>query len=258
MIHSTAIVSPKAKIGKNVTIGPFAIIEENVTIEDNCRIDARVSIVGHTTIGSGTTIRIGSVIGGEPQDLSYDGSRSYTKIGKNCRFSEYITINRGAMPESTTIIGNNVMLMAMVHIAHNCQIADHVIIANNTVLGGHVHVEKQAFLSASLAIHQFVRIGRLAMAGGLNRIVQDLPPFCMMQEEVIQGINAVGLRRSNIQAETRKAIRQAVKIFFFKELNRINALKEIENKFPNIPEIKEFVDFIAQTERGIISGRIKK
>lgn len=255
-IDPRAVIAQGAKIGNNVNIAPYAVIDENVTIGDNCQIGPHVHLTGYTTIGNGTEIHAGAVIGDKPQDISFDDATvSYVDIGENCRIREYVTIHRGTEPDSHTVVGNNVMLMAFVHLGHNCQIANDVVIANATLLAGRVTVAEHAVISGGVMIHQFVRVGRLAMIGGGNAVTQDVPPFCLMQDNCIQGSNAIGLRRANMSDIARNSIHDAVKIYFFQQLARMGAVEEIQKSCAPCPELQEFIDFVLTTKRGITSGR---
>ena len=225
-IDSRAAVAEGTKIGKDVEIGPFAVIDSTVEIGDDCKIGPHVFLTGNTRIGRGTVIHTGAIIGDEPQDVQYNGEESFTVIGEDCTIREYVTIHRGTETDSYTRVGNHVMLMAFSHLGHNCQIADHVIVANATLLAGRVEVECNAFISAGCMVHQFVRIGRLAMLGGGNIITQDVPPFCMFQDQCIQGVNAIGLRRASWSEGARDAIRDAIKA----------SNPEAETSFPLTPE----------------------
>jgi UDP-N-acetylglucosamine acyltransferase len=253
-IDPRAAISPDAQLGENVTVGPFAVIGPKVQVGDNCVIGPHVNLSGRTTIGRGTKIHVGANIGDEPQDLHYNGELSYVDIGENCVIREYVTIHRGTEEGSHTVVGNNVLLMAFVHLGHNCQIGDEVVIANASLLAGRVEVAPHAFISGDVKVHQFVRIGRLAMIGGGNAVKQDVPPFCLLQDNAIQSPNIVGLRRSGLDDATRHAIRNAIKIYFFNGLNRMNAMAEIREKVADLPEIREFLDFVGSTSRGITAG----
>ena len=254
-IHPNACIAPGATLGNNVTIGPFAVIDEHVAIGDNCVIGPHVHITGHTTIGANTQIHAGAVVGDSPQDVHYNNEVSYVDIGHDCVIREYVTIHRGTEEGSRTIIGNHVMLMAFSHVGHNCVLDDHVIVANASLLAGRVTVGEKAFVSAGCMIHQFVRIGRLAMIGGDNAIGQDVPPFCLLQAREILGVNLVGLRRAELSDKARSALHQAVKIYFFQELPRINAVEKIKAEIEMCPEVQEFIDFVMSTKRGIMSGK---
>ena len=255
MIDSTACIAKGAVIGENVEIAPYAVIDANVTIGDGCRIGPHAYITGYTTIGKNTQIHAGAVLGDSPQDVHYHDERSYLDIGENCIFREYVTVHRGTEEDSHTVIGNNVMLMAFSHLGHNCIISDNVIVANATLLAGRVTVGERAFVSAGVMVHQFVRIGRLAMIGGGNHITQDVPPFCMLQDEEVQGPNVVGLRRAGFEEINRNALRSAIKIFFCYGLSRQEACDRIRAEVEVTPEVQEFIDFVMTTKRGVCPGR---
>ncbi len=256
-IHPTAIVSPNAEIGKNVEIGPYTVIEDDVKIGDDCYIDAHVKIGQYTTIGPRCRIYFGTFIG-EPQDHRfYKGIQSYTDIGSDTVIREYVTIHRPPFEFMKTIIGNHVLLMAFVHVAHDVVIHDNVTIANHTAISGHVQIGRGAVMSGYVKMHQFCRIGALAMVGVGAIIVQDVPPFCMLREtNFITGPNTIGLRRAGMSNESRLAIRRAIRTLFFEGLNVKNALEQIERD-PMTPEVQLFVNFIKEAHRGIMPGNPK-
>ncbi len=254
-IDSRAAVAPGAVIGADVEIAPFAVIDENVVLGDGCCIGPHAHITGHTTIGAGTKIHAGAVVGDAPQDLHYNGEVSHVDIGSNCVIREYVTIHRGTEEGSRTVVGDNVLLMAFSHLGHNCQIGNNVVVANASLLAGRVEVGANAFISANVMVHQFVRIGRLAMIGGGNAITQDIPPFCLLQDDEIQGTNIVGLRRSGMSDESRNALREAAKIFFCYGDSRQDAIEKIKKNIKMVPELEEFIDFVMSTKRGICPGR---
>lgn len=256
-IHPTAIVSPMAEIGQNVEIGPYTVIASDVKIGDNCFIDAHVKICRYTIIGPGCRLYFGAVIGEEPQDHRFkDGTVSFTEIGSGTIIREYVTIHRPPMEGRKTVIGNNVLLMGFVHVAHDVLIEDNVTIANHTALTGHVQIGKGAVLSGYLKIHQFCRIGSLSMTGADMIITQDIPPFCLLDGNHIYGPNIIGLRRAGFSSERRAAIRKAIKTYFFSGLNAKNAIASIESSALT-EEVKEFVEFIKATHRGIMPGNPK-
>jgi len=254
MIHPSAVIAPQAQIGADVEIAPFAVIGADVVLGDRCKIGPHVVLSGHTTIGEGTEIHTGANIGDTPQDVHYRGEITYTDIGKNCIIREYVTIHRGTGEGTRTTVGDNVLLMAMSHLGHNCQIGNGVVIANASLLAGHVTVADHAFLSGCVLVHQFVRIGRLAMVGGGNGVVQDIPPFCLLQNHEVQSSNIVGLRRAEFASEVRDAIHDAVKIYFCYGLTRQEAVARIQSEVPSFPEVQEFIDFVMTTKRGIMPG----
>ncbi len=259
MIHPTAIVSPKAELGKNVEVGPYAVIEDDVKIGDDTYIDAHVKICQYTTIGPRCRIYFGALVGAEPQDHRfYKGIRSFCEIGADTVIREYVTIHRPPFEFLKTKVGNGTLLMAFVHVAHDVIIGDHVTIANHTAITGHVQIGDGAVLSGYAKIHQFCRIGQLAMIGVGCLISQDIPPFCMLREfNAITGPNTIGLRRAGFKNEQRFALRKAIKTFFFEKLNSKNAIEQIEHSDFYTPEVRMFCDFIKETKRGIMPGNPK-
>ena len=254
-IHPTAILSPGAQLGENVTVGPYAIIEDQTVIGDNCFIDAHAKIARYTIMGPRCRVYYGALVGEEPQDRRRrDGVVSYTKIGADTNIREYVTIHRSPFEGQQTIIGEDVLLMAFVHVAHDVIIGNKVTIANQTALTGHVEIGDGAILSGYIKIHQFCRIGTLAMISANNVLVQDVPPYCLMEKNgYIVGPNTIGLRRAGFTNEQRAAIRHAVKVFLFNGLNTTNSVKEIMAGEVT-PEVENFVRFVTSTQRGIISG----
>lgn len=254
-IHPTAIIAPEAEIGSDAEIGPYCVVEDNVKIGNNCYLDANVKIGRYTTIGDNCRIYFGAFIGAEPQDHRFKpGVISFTEIGNNVTLREYVTVHRSPFEQQKTIIGDHTLLMAFVHVGHDAVIGKHVTVANHTGISGHVNIEDYAVLSGYILIHQFCRIGQLSMTGGRTIVTQDIPPYCMLAENsCICGPNTVGLRRAGLSAERRVAIRQAIKIYFFKGLNSKNAFAEIA-KIEATPEVISFVEFIQNTSRGIMAG----
>jgi len=254
-IHPTAVVSPQAQLGRDVTIGPYSIVEDNVILGDNCYLDAHVKVARYTTIGADCRIYYGALVGEEPQDHRFrPGLVSYTVIGDHTVIREYVTIHRPPFEGLKTVVGNYVLLMAFAHVAHDVVIDDRVTVANQTALSGHVHLAFGSIISGYVLMHQFCRVGRLAMVGAGNMLVQDVPPFCLLEKNgYICGPNTVGLRRAGLTVEQRNAIRRAVKLFFFNGLNTTNAIEKILEE-PPTPEVREFCDFITASKRGVVSG----
>ncbi len=257
-IHPTAIVHPEAKIGDDVEVGPYVVIGEHVEIGDGTTILHGAHLTGWTTIGRENTIHIGAILGHDPQDVAFKkDTRSYLVIGDRNVIREYATIHRGTKPESKTVIGDDNLLMGLCHIAHNCEIGNGVVIGNGTLLAGYVAVEDKAFISGNCGIHQFVRIGTLAMIGGLAMVTVDVPPYVLVDCETstVGSVNQVGLGRSGLSGSVRQEIRDAFRYLYRRGLNTTQALEEIEKRY-NSPEIKQLVHFIRHSKRGI--GRIKK
>ncbi|MFG0333016.1 MAG: acyl-ACP--UDP-N-acetylglucosamine O-acyltransferase [Maioricimonas sp. JB049] len=218
-ISPLAHVDSRAEIGNDVEIGPFCFIGPDVRIGDGCRLDSHVSIIGRTTIGSGNRFWPNSVIGGEPQDKSYDGGdETSVLIGDNNQFREGVTVNRGAMKEDgCTRIGNGNLLMSNAHVAHNCHVYDNVILVNGVLLGGHVHVHDRAIVSGNSVVHHFSTIGTLAFVSGGCRVPHDILPYMLAagsDNPTIKTINIVGMRRNGIPDETIRVIKQAFRLLY--------------------------------------------
>ena len=217
MIHKTAIIDNKAIISKDVEIGPYAVVGPNVSIETDTIIHSHVSITGNTKIGSGNEIFPFVSIGQEPQDLKYKGENNSLIIGNKNKIREYVTINPGTEGGgSVTRIGNENLIMIQCHIAHDCQIGNNVVLANNTQIAGHVKIENKVIIGGSSAVHQFVRIGELSMIGGLTGVTTDVIPYALSvgNRNYLEGLNLIGLRRSNISNEDIKFIDNLYKELF--------------------------------------------
>jgi UDP-N-acetylglucosamine acyltransferase len=213
---------------------------------------ANSHLSGRTTIGQNNQLHIGVVIGHTPQHLAYKGGDSGVRIGNGNIFREYVTIHRGYHPGQDTVIGDNNFLMAMSHVAHDAVVGNNVILANGALLAGHTHVEDNANLSGNVAVHQFVRIGRLAMIGGLSKVIKDVPPFMMVDGvSLVHGLNTVGLRRAGYDITTRKQIKEAYRILYRSGLNVPQAVERLEAEFGDVAPVQELVTFIRKSVRGI-------
>ncbi|NQV48269.1 MAG: acyl-ACP--UDP-N-acetylglucosamine O-acyltransferase [Rhodospirillaceae bacterium] len=246
-IHSTAIVSKGAEVGKDVTIGPYCIIGENVTLDDGVKLVSHVVIDGRTSVGSNTRIFPFASIGHQPQDLKYDGEPSRLEIGCNNVIREHVTMNPGTEGGGMlTTVGNNCLFMVGAHVAHDCHISDHVILVNNATLGGHVNIAEWAIIGGLSAIHQFVRIGRHAMIGGMSGIENDVIPYGSVigNRARLQGLNVVGLKRRNFDRETIHALRNAYRLLFAPEGTMIERLEDVAEMMSDIEPVMEIVNFI--------------
>ncbi|WP_457641594.1 acyl-ACP--UDP-N-acetylglucosamine O-acyltransferase [Persephonella sp.] len=260
-IHPTSIVSPKAKLGTNVKVGPFCIIEDNVEIGDNTEILSNVSIKQFTTIGSNCKIFEGSVIGGIPQHLGFKDEETYVQIGDNVVIREYVTIHRGtSFDDGITRVENNSYLMAYVHIAHDCKVGHDTILANAVTLAGHVRVGNYVFIGGLTPIHQFCRIGDYAMVGGASAVDKDIPPYTRAAKNhaLLYGLNIVGLRRRGFKPEQIKIIKEAYRILFRKSATLQEGIKEVKEKLPKTPEIENLLEFVKTTKRGIAPEASKR
>ncbi len=258
-VHPTAILSAEADLPPDVKIGPFAVIEGPVTVGPGCVIGPHAHLIGPLTLGTNNAIGNGAVIGGVPQHLGYKGETTSVEIGDGNVFREYVTVNRG-MPVSpgpgtgTTRIGHRNLFMANVHIAHDCVVGNDTIFANGALLAGHVTVGDRAFFSGNTGVHQFCRVGRLALLSGVSGSTMDIPPFWVIQEmNRVRGLNHVGMKRAGIALAERTAIRKAFRIIYMTRpaLPLSAAILRIEAELGEFPAIRELVDFIRSSKRGI-------
>ena len=251
-IAPTAVVSPEATIGPGVRIGEFCVIEPEVEIGAGCVLDPYVHIKRWTTLGERNQIGAGTVLGTLPLDKNFGGARSYLRIGNDNQIREHFTISRGTPPESTTAIGDGNFVMTSGHIAHNCQIGNQAVIASCVLLGGYVTIEDQAFLSGGVLVHQFSKVGRLAMVSGNTRVNLDAPPFFTFSgfEIAPKGLNLVGLKRAGLQPAQIAAIKRAYRFLYRTGLKLDEALVRITAEI-STPEAQHLVDFIRTSQRGI-------
>ena len=251
-VASTAIVSPKARIAEDVAIGPFSIIEDEVEIGAGTRLDSHVVIKNFTTLGKGNHLHMGVLLGSDPEDKHFTGERSYLKIGDRNIFREYSTASRGTPPESTTVIGNDNYIMLGTHVAHNCQLGSGIVVCNHCSLAGYVVVEDGAFLSGGVVVHQFSKIGRLAMIGGNTRVNLDVPPFVLASEfnVAVHGLNLIGLRRAGMSKEAIRSLKEAYRILYRSRLPQEKALEKIAKEIAT-EEARQLLAFVRGSERGI-------
>lgn len=256
LIHPTAIVHPKAALGRSVRVGAYTIIEENVIIGADTIIMDHVHIGRNTLMGKNNVIHMGAIIGHEPQIRETEGVQSGVEIGDDNVFREYTTIHYASKEGSKTRIGNQNFFMAFSHIGHDCEVGDHVTAANATALGGHVSVENSAVLSVYVAIHQFCRVGRYAMVGGHAVVVKDVPPYMTVSsnEDRIASLNLVGLRRSGLPAETIRDIKQAYRFLYHSSMLKEEAIGAILQRCQT-PEARYIAEFVRNSKRGILTHR---
>jgi UDP-N-acetylglucosamine acyltransferase len=224
-------------------------------VGDGCVIGPRAVLEANVRLGQGVRIGIGSVIGGEPQDLKWKGEETWVEIGDRTAVREYATVNRATSHSWVTRVGSDCFLMSYVHLAHDCQLGDGVIISNATQLAGHVIVEDRAIISGLCAFHQFVRVGRHAFVGGCSRIVKDIPPFvkAVGNPAKLYGLNAVGLQRSGFSEETLRDLKRAYRLFFNSDLNVSQAMEKAKAELPDRPEVTAFLTFLEQSDRGVVT-----
>lgn len=251
-VAPTARVDPGANIGPGARIGEFCILESDVTVGAGCLLEPYVYVKRWTTLGERNEISAGTVLGTDPLDKGFSGARSYLRIGNENKIREHYTISRGTSPESITEIGNGNYIMTSGHIAHNCRVGNDIVIASSALLAGYVEVEDQAFISGGVVVHQYSKVGRLAMIGGNTRVNSDVPPFFLYSGFNIQakGLNLVGLKRAGYKASDVSVLKKAYQILYRSGLKLEAALARIETEIPT-PETLHLVRFIRSSERGI-------
>ena len=236
-----------------VRVGPYAVIDEGVELGANCVVGPHVYLTGLAKIGAGNQFHAGSVIGDTPQDLKYKNEPTGLRIGDNNVFREHVTIHRSTKTSEETVIGSRNFFMQHSHVAHNCVIADDTIIAGGALLAGHVVVQDRVFISGNCLVHQFCRVGRLAMMQGGSAISKDLPPFCIaLQGNEMCGLNVVGLRRAGFSTEERFELKQLYKALFRSGKNSREALAAAQKTFSSAPS-KILLDFVAEAKRGVVT-----
>lgn len=256
LIHPTAIIHPSAKIGPGVEIGPYCIIGEQVSLGEGTVLKNHVVIEGPTQVGKQNLFYAFSSIGQRTQDLKYSKEPTYLEIGDHNTFREFCTVNRGTLPEAKTIIGSHNNFLAYCHIAHDCIVGNHVIFSNNGTLAGHVIVEDYVILGGLTAVHQFCRIGKHSITGGCSKIVQDVPPFTIVDGNPARAraINMVGLQRRGFSEEVIKSVRHGFKTLYRSKLNYSQALEQLAATEGSTVELTYFADFVRNSERGVVSA----
>lgn len=259
MHQPLAYIHPQSKIAKNVVIEPFVTIEKNVVIGEGTWIGPNVTIMEGSRIGKNCRVFPGAVIGAIPQDLKFKGEDSLAIIGDNVTIRECVTVNRGTEDRNKTTIGNNVLLMAYVHIAHDCSVGDNAILANSTNLGGHVDIDEFAIIGGGTLVHQFCHIGKHAMISGGALINKDIPPYVKAGRDPISyiGINSIGLRRRNFKPEKIQEIQELYRLIYLKGMNNTQAVNYIEAEVKASRERDEIISFIQDSKRGIMKGYFK-
>ena len=251
-IAPTARVDPGARIGPQAVIGEYAIVEDDVVIGAFCRLEPYVYVKRWTTLGERNEISAGTVLGTDPLDKNFTGERSYLRIGAGNIIREHYTISRGTQPESVTEIGDGNYIMTSGHIAHNSKVGNNCVIASCALVAGHVEVEDQAFISGGVVIHQYSKIGRLAMIGGNSRVNSDVPPYFLYSDFNVaaKGLNLVGLRRAGFTREEIAALKNAYRILYRSGLKLEDALRRIEAEL-GTQHTRHLVEFVRSSKRGI-------
>ena len=252
-LHPSPVVHPGAVLGDDCTVGPYCVIGEHIRLGSGCRLHSHVVLDGHTTLGSGNQVYPFACIGGQSQDLKWRGGITRVEIGDHNTFREYTTVHAATRDGEATVIGSHNNLLAYTHVAHDCRLGNHIIMSNLAQMAGHVIVEDHAILAGMAAIHQFCRIGRLAMVAACTPVRQDVAPFMLVSGDPASTLktNSVGLERAGLDPEVIRTLGQACRILFRDGLAIPNALTRIEAELPASPELLHLVSFIRSSERGI-------
>ncbi len=252
-IHSTAVVREGARIGEGCRIGPYCVVGGHVTIGAGCELHSHVVIDGYTEIGIENNFYPFASIGLRTQDLKWDGGTTWTRIGARNTFREYVTVHSATGDGDATVIGSDNNLLAYTHVAHDCQLGDHIIMSNVGTLAGHVTVEDRAIIGGLAAVHQFCRIGTMSIIGGCSKVVQDVPPFMMVDGNpaATRTLNKEGLKRNGVCEETQKTMKQAYRILFRSEQPFTSAIEQVRAEVSLNSELEHLLAFIESSERGI-------
>jgi UDP-N-acetylglucosamine acyltransferase len=252
-IHPTAVIHARAHIGEGCFIGPYCVLGEHIVLGDGCKLHSHVVLDGHTALGKGNDIFPFASIGLRTQDLKWQGGATRVEIGDENTFREHVTINSATSEGGVTRVGSHNHILAYAHIAHDCALGNHIVMSNVATLAGHTVVEDYAVVGGLAAVHQFCRIGRMSIIGGCSKVVQDVPPFMLVDGNPAETrtINKVGLERNGVPEETQNVLKQAYKIVFRDGLTLSNALARIEAELPPDPEVQHFIQFVRASERGL-------
>ena len=253
-------IHPKAKIGKNVKIDPFVTIEEDVEIGDNTWIGPNAVVMNGTGMGEGCKIYPAAIVGGDPQDKKFGGEYSTLEIGNNVVIREFCTLNKGTVANNKTVVGDDCLLMAYVHIAHDCVLGSNCVLSNGVTLAGHIEVDDWAVIGGLSAVHQFVKIGEHTMVGGGSLVRKDIPPYVKAAREPLSyaGINSIGLSRRGFSSEQMHRIQDIYRLLFVKGLNYQTAVEAIQLELPESPEKTSVLSFLDRSDRGIMKGYYSK
>jgi UDP-N-acetylglucosamine acyltransferase len=255
-IHATAVISAEADLADDVEVGPFVVIEGPVRVGPGCVIRPHAHLIGPLALGRGNTVYSGAVLGERPQHLKYNDEPTGVEVGDDNVFREHVTVHRGTAQSWKTVIGSRNFFMAGSHVAHDCRVGNGCILANGALLGGHCAVDDGAYLSGNCAVHQFVHVGRLALLSGASATTKDIPPFIIQQNiNTVVGVNVVGMRRAGLSTAEIDAVRRAYHILFREGLALPNALARLEGELGSVGPVREMLDFIRGSARGINAVR---
>ena len=256
-IHASAVVAPGARVGQGCTVGPYCVVGPQVTLGDGCVLHSHVVLEGKTSLGPGCEVFPFACIGGRTQDLKYTGGESAVEIGAKTTLREYVTVHAATTEGGVTRIGDNCSILAYCHIAHDCVLKDRVIMSNGTMLAGHVTVEDAVVFGGMAGVHQFVRIGTMAMVSATSKVVQDVVPFCLVDGNPAQPVtvNRIGMERNGRDAETIRTVSTAYRILFRTNLKLEDALERLRAEFRGVPDVQTMATFVAESERGVARPR---
>lgn len=256
-IDSRAVVSPRAKLGENVSVGPFAVVEDDAEIGDGSWIGPNAVVWSGARVGRNCRIFPAASVGGAPQDLKYKGEPTTLEVGDNTVIRECATLNRGTAESGKTAVGSNCLFMAYSHVAHDCRVGNNVIMANCCALGGHVKLGDWVIIGGLTPVHQFVHVGDHVMIGGGYRVSKDVPPFILAGQEplMFEGLNSVGLKRRGFSPKTIELLEKAYHLLYRSNLNVSQAVAGIKQDLELVPEVQKIIDFIDHSGRGIIPGK---
>jgi len=254
VIHRTALIDPTARLGTDVSVGPYAILGPHVIVGDRSSVGAHALLERNVRLGPGVKVGTGSILGGDPQDLKYKGEETWVEVGEGTIIREYCTLNRGTGATGKTSVGERCFIMTYVHIAHDCHIGSDVILANGIQMAGHVTVDDRAIVSGLTPIHQFVRIGTYAFVGGGSRVNQDVPPYTKAVGNPVHlyGLNSVGLQRAAFSPEVKLALKRAYRLLFNSDLTVSQGIARARAELPTLPEVETFLRFIEESQRGVL------
>jgi UDP-N-acetylglucosamine acyltransferase len=258
-VHPTAVLSGDVQLGRNVEIGAHAVLEGDITLGDYCVVRPGAYLFGPLTMGRGNVVHSGAVIGDAPQHLKYKGERTSVEIGDANVFREHVTVHRGTTQRMKTSIGNHNFLMAGCHVAHDCVVGNHCLLTNGCLLGGHTTLEDNVIISGNSAIHQFVRIGRLALLSGVSASTKDIPPFVVQQYiDNVVGINIIGMRRAGMTHEQINGVKAAFAILYRQGLVLPAAIAKVESAVGHVDSVQEMLRFLRGCSKGInpMRGRL--
>ncbi|MBT3783817.1 acyl-ACP--UDP-N-acetylglucosamine O-acyltransferase [bacterium] len=255
-VHETAQVSRYAELASDVIIGPYSVIEGNARIDQGTVIHGHVFIGENTHIGKSNQVYQGAIVGSLTQDLKYDGGQTFLEVGDRNVIREYVTVNRGTADGTKTIVGHDNNFLAYTHIAHDCIVGDHVIMSNLSTLAGHVVVEDAAVIAGYVGIHQFCKIGTMAMVGGMSKVTKDVPPYMKVQgiPARVFGMNSVGLERNGVDKTERRVLRQAYNFLYRSGYNVSQAIEEIRSDLEETAALRRLLEFLEKSDRGIVRG----